>query len=69
MVKEEHHGNQFGMDYAKLAHYLCRLDYPMCAAMRVRLIRAETIAQSGQKHDLRFCRGQVVEVMPDFMKN
>ncbi len=53
----------------ELAPYLCWFDYPMCAAMLVRLRRTETIAQGGQKCDFRFCRGQAVEVMPDFMKN
>ncbi len=74
---------QFGVDYTEcgilkyltkqnaheLAPYLCWLDYPMCAAMRVRLNRTETIAQGGEKCNFRFCRGQAVEVKPDFLKN
>jgi hypothetical protein len=74
---------QFGVDYTEcgivkyltqqgapeLAPFLCWLDYPMCAAMRVRLIRTETIAQGGEKCNFRFCRGQAVDVKPDFLKN
>ena len=74
---------QFGVDYTEcgilkyltrqdapeLAPYLCWLDYPMCAAMHVRLIRTETIAQGGATCNFRFCRGQAMEVKPDFLKN
>ena len=74
---------QFGVDYTEcgivkyltaqgapeLAPYLCWLDYPMCAAMRVGLVRTETIAQGGQKCNFRFCKWQGVEIVPDFMKN
>jgi hypothetical protein len=73
----------FGVDYtecgiikyleeqgaSELAPYLCWLDYPMCAAMRVGLIRTETLAQGGKKCNFRFCRWQDrAEVIPDFMK-
>ena len=72
---------QFGVDYTEcgivkyltkqnaleLAPHLCWLDYPMCAAMRVRLMRTETIAQGGEKCNFRFCSGQAVEVKPDFL--
>lgn len=74
---------QFGVDYTEcgivkyltqrgapeLAPYLCWLDYPMCEAMRVKLVRTETIAHGSDKCNFRFCRGQAVEVRPDFLKN
>lgn len=74
---------QFGVDYtecgivkyltrqgaAELAPYLCWLDYPMCEAMRVNLVRTETIAHGSDRCNFRFCRGQAVEVKPDFLKN
>ncbi|HLO30479.1 MAG TPA: L-2-amino-thiazoline-4-carboxylic acid hydrolase [Anaerolineales bacterium] len=74
---------QFGVDYTEcgiikyltrqgapeLAPYLCWLDYPMCAAMRVKLVRTETIARGGERCNFRFGRGPVVEVKPDFLKN
>jgi len=74
---------QFGVDYTEcgivkyltrqgapeLAPYLCWLDYPMCAAMQVKLVRTETIAQGGERCNFRFWRGPVVEVEPDFLKN
>jgi hypothetical protein len=73
---------QFGVDYTEcgivkyltrrgapeLAPYLCWLDYPMCVAMHVRLIRTKTIAQGAERCNFRFCRGQAVEVKPDFLK-
>lgn len=73
----------FGVDYTEcgivkylteqgareLAPCLCWLDYPMCAAMRVGLIRTETIAQGSEKCNFRFCRRQGrAEIVPDFMK-
>ncbi|HLO13279.1 MAG TPA: L-2-amino-thiazoline-4-carboxylic acid hydrolase [Anaerolineales bacterium] len=74
---------QFGVDYTEcgivkyltrqgapeLAPYLCWLDYPMCAAMRVKLFRTETIAQGCEKCNFRFSRGQALDVKPDFLKN
>jgi hypothetical protein len=74
---------QFGVDYAEcgiikylnqqgapeLAPYLCWLDYPMCAVMRVKLVRTETIAQGCEKCNFRFSRGPAVEVKPDFVGN
>lgn len=75
---------EFGVDYTEcgivkylseqnapeLAPYLCWLDYPMCAAMRVGLIRTETIAQGGTKCDFRFCRQkELSDFEPDFVKN
>jgi hypothetical protein len=73
----------FGVDYTEcgivkylsqqgapeLAPYLCWLDYPMCRAMRVKLVRTETIAQGCERCNFRFSRGQAVEVTPDFLKN
>jgi hypothetical protein len=73
----------FGVDYtecgivkyleeqgaSELAPYLCWLDYPMSAAMRIGLIRTVTLAQGGEKCNFRFCRWQDrAEVIPDFMK-
>jgi L-2-amino-thiazoline-4-carboxylic acid hydrolase len=72
---------EWGLDYAEcgvvnylgqqgapeLAPYLCWLDYPVFAAMRVRLIRTETLAQGGQRCDFRFSRGQPVHVEPEFL--
>jgi L-2-amino-thiazoline-4-carboxylic acid hydrolase-like protein len=83
IVEADGKGFQFGVDYIEcgiikyltkqnareLAPYLCWLDYPMCAAMRVRLIRTKTIAQGSEKCNFRFCRGQAVEVKPDFLNN
>ena len=74
---------EFGVDYTEcgivkyltrqgapeLAPYLCWLDYPMCKAMQVRLVRTETIAQGCERCDFRFSRGPAVEVVPDFMEN
>lgn len=74
---------QFGMDYTEcgivkyltqqgapeLAPYLCWLDYPMCTAMRVKLVRTQTIAQDSERCNFRFRRGPAVEVTPDFLKN
>jgi hypothetical protein len=73
---------QFGVDYTEcgivkyltkqnaieLAPYLCWLDFPMCAAMRVKLVRTETIAQGGEKCNFRFARGPAAQVKPDFLK-
>ncbi len=73
---------EWGMDYTEcgivkylgqqgapeLAPYLCWLDYPVFAAMRVKLVRTETIAQGCQKCDFRFSRGQPLQVRPEFLK-
>lgn len=73
----------FGVDYtecgivkylaqqgaSELAPYLCWLDYPMCTAMRVKLIRTETIAQGSERCNFRFSHGQPENVLPDFVKN
>jgi hypothetical protein len=74
---------EFGVDYTEcgiakylaregapeLAPYLCWLDYPMCKAMQVRLVRTETIAQGCERCNFRFSRGPAVDVQPDFVKN
>jgi hypothetical protein len=74
---------EFGVDYTEcgivkyltrqgapeLAPYLCWLDYPMCAAMQVKLIRTETVAQGCERCNFRFSRGQAVQVVPNFVKN
>lgn len=74
---------QFGVDYTEcgivkylsqqgapeLARYLCWLDYPMCVAMRVKLVRTETIAQGCERCNFRFSLGPAVEVEPDFVSN
>lgn len=74
---------QFGVDYtecgivkylarqdaSELAPCLCWLDYPMCIAMRVKLIRTETIAQGSKRCNFRFRRGQPENFVPDFLKN
>jgi hypothetical protein len=51
----------------ELAPYGCWIDYPMFAAMHVRLDRAETIAQGGPRRDFRMSRGEPVEVEPGFL--
>jgi hypothetical protein len=51
----------------ELAPYLCWLDYPGYAAMGVKLIRTQTIAQGGQRCDFRFSRGRPVQVEPEFL--
>ena len=72
---------EFGVDYTEcgvvkylaregapeLAPYLCWIDYPMTAAMGVRLDRTETIAQGGPRCDFRMSRGRPVEVEPEFL--
>jgi hypothetical protein len=72
----------FGVDYTEcgivkyltqegapeLAPYLCRLDYPMCAAMRMGLIRTKTLALGDEKCNFRFCRDRQLSIItPDFM--
>jgi hypothetical protein len=71
----------FGVDYTEcgivkyfaregapeLAPYGCWIDYPMFAAMGVRLDRTETIAQGGQRCDFRMSRREPVEVEPEFL--
>ncbi len=51
----------------EIAPYGCWVDYPAYAAMGVKLIRTETIAQGGQRCDFRFSRGQPVQVEPEFL--
>ena len=51
----------------ELAPYLCWLDYPSFAAMGVKLIRSETLAQGCQKCDFRFARGRPEQVKPEFL--
>jgi hypothetical protein len=72
---------EYGVDYTEcgvvkylgregapeLAPFLCWLDYPMFAAMRMKLVRTETIAQGGQRCDFRCSRGQPVQVTPEFL--
>jgi len=74
---------EFGVDYtecgivkyltqqaaAELAPYLCWLDYPMCSAMKVKLVRTETIAQGCERCNFRFAHGPAAEGVPGFMKN
>jgi hypothetical protein len=71
----------FGVDYAEcgivkylaregapeLAPHLCWLDYPQFAAMHLRLVRTETLAQGGQRCDFRLGRGKPVQVEPEFL--
>lgn len=52
---------------SELAPYLCWLDYPLFALMRMKLVRTETIAQGGQRCDFRCSRGQPVQVKPEFL--
>ena len=72
---------EFGVDYSEcgvvkylaresaseLAPYLCWIDYPMLAAMGVRLDRTETLAQGGQRCDFRFSRREPADVEPEFL--
>lgn len=72
---------EFGVDYSEcgvvkylaregapeLAPYLCWIDYPMTAAMGVRLDRTETLAQGGKRCDFRFSRREPVAVEPEFL--
>jgi len=51
----------------ELAPYLCWIDYPLFAAMHVRLDRTETLAQGGQRCDFRMSRGKPVQVEPEFL--
>jgi hypothetical protein len=51
----------------ELAPYLCWLDYPVFAAMRVKLIRTGTLAEGCQTCDFRFSRDQPVPVRPEFL--
>ena len=51
----------------ELAPYLCWLDYPVFAAMRMKLVRTETLAQGGRRCDFRCSRGQPVQVQPEFL--
>jgi hypothetical protein len=72
---------EFGVDYTECVKYLtrqgapelapnlCWLDYPMCKAMQVKLVRTETISQGCERCNFRFSRGLAVEVVPDFLKN
>jgi len=72
---------EWGMDYTEcgvvkyltregapeLAPLLCWLDYPVFAAMGVKLTRTGTIAQGCQACDFRFSRGQPTQVEPEFL--
>lgn len=51
----------------ELAPYGCWLDYPMFAALALRLERTETLAQGGQRCDFRVSRGEPVQVEPEFL--
>ncbi len=51
----------------ELAPYLCWIDYPQFAALRLRLDRTETLAQGGRCCDFRVSRGQPVHVEPEFL--
>lgn len=51
----------------ELAPYLCWIDYPMHAAMHLKLIRTETLAQGGQRCDFRYGRGEPVQAEPEFV--
>ena len=80
-VEGDGHPFEHGLDYTEcgvvkyleregapeLAPYLCWLDYPGYAAMGVKLIRTQTIAQGGQTCDFRFSRGKPVPVEPEFL--
>jgi hypothetical protein len=73
----------FGVDYTEcgivkylnregapeLVPFLCWLDYPMCSAMKVKLVRTETIAQGCERCNFRFSRGPAIDVVPGFMEN
>jgi hypothetical protein len=74
----------FGVDYIEcgivkylnqegapeLAPYLCWLDYPMCAAMRMGLIRTKTLALGDEKCNFRFHRDRQLPIItPDFMQD
>jgi hypothetical protein len=73
--------SRFGVDYTEcgvvkylaregapeLAPYLRWIDYPMTAAVGMRLDRTETIAQGGPRCDFRMSRGRPVEVEPQFL--
>jgi hypothetical protein len=81
VVDGDGQGFEWGLDYTEcavvkylsregapeLAPYGCWVDYPAYAAMGVKLIRTETIAQGGQRCDFRFARGQPVQVSPPFL--
>lgn len=80
-IKGDGQDFDFGLDYTEcgllkyldregapeLAPYLCWTDYPMFAAMGMKLVRTETIAQGGQRCDFRLSRGQPVQVEPEFL--
>mgnify|MGYP001829081781 CR=1 FL=1 len=71
----------FGVDYTEcglikyleregapeLAPYLCWTDYPMFAAMGMKLTRTETLARGGQRSDFRLSRGKPERVEPEFL--
>jgi hypothetical protein len=81
VVEGDGQGFAFGVDYTEcgvvkylaregapeLAPYLCWVDYPLTAAMHVRLDRTETLAQGGQRCDFRMSRGKPVQVGPEFL--
>jgi hypothetical protein len=81
VVEGDGHDFDFGVDYTEcgvvkylaregapeLAPYGCWVDYPLFAAMHLRLDRTETLAQGGQRCDFRMSRGQPVKVEPEFL--
>jgi hypothetical protein len=81
VVDGDGQGFEWGLDYTEcaivkylsregapeIAPYGCWVDYPAYAAMGVKLIRTETIAQGGQKCDFRLSRGRPVQVEPEFL--
>ena len=81
VVEGDGHDFEIGVDYTEcgivkylaregapeLAPFGCWVDYPSFAAMRLRLVRTETLAQGGQRCDFRMSRGQPVQVEPEFL--
>jgi hypothetical protein len=81
VVEGDGQGFDFGVDYTEcgvvkylaregapeLAAYGCWIDYPLFAAMHLRLDRTETLAQGGQRCDFRMSRAKPVEVEPEFL--
>lgn len=81
VVEGDGHDFDFGVDYTEcgvlkylaregapeLAPYGCWVDYPLFAAMHLRLDRTETLAQGGRRCDFRMSRRQPVKVEPEFL--
>jgi len=81
VVEGDGHDFGIGVDYTEcgivkyleregageLAPYGCWIDYPMFAAMGLRLDRTETLAQGGRRCDFRVSRGTPVQVEPEFL--